>query len=229
MKPKLTIYSLFLLVSLVLNPLPGSSQTAMAAPQAELRVCSSGCEYSTIQAAVDAANSGDEILIATGTYTGVTNLNGVAQMVYISQTLTLRGGYNADFTIWDPETYSTTLDAEEQGRVFYIDGSDAANPITVTLDGLHITRGRWGAVEYVGYNDSDFLTNSWWKAALGGGVRVRKANLVMDHCNLNNNHTPNGAGSGLFQHYGSFTMQNSTVESNGGTGTYSPIDRKSVV
>jgi pectin methylesterase-like acyl-CoA thioesterase len=38
---------------------------------ADLHVCPSGCTYSSIQAAVDDADDGDVIKVATGVYTGV--------------------------------------------------------------------------------------------------------------------------------------------------------------
>ena len=37
---------------------------------ATITVCASGCDYTTIQAAVDAAATGDTISVAAGTYTG---------------------------------------------------------------------------------------------------------------------------------------------------------------
>ena len=57
--------------------------------------------YATVQAAVDAACAGDEIRAAAGTYTDLSvrpRADGaltdvVTQVVYISQTITLRGGY----------------------------------------------------------------------------------------------------------------------------------------
>src|ERR1700733_834477 len=44
----------------------GIRSTALAG---RLRVCANGCPYSTIQAAIDAAQTGDTIKIAPGTYT----------------------------------------------------------------------------------------------------------------------------------------------------------------
>jgi len=41
------------------------------APAAELHVCLSGCAYSSVQAAVDAASDGDVIKVAVGTYNDV--------------------------------------------------------------------------------------------------------------------------------------------------------------
>ena len=136
-------------------------------------------------------------------------------MVYITKSLTLRGGYNPpDWTVSNPSAYTTTLDAQGNGRVLYIDGSAITGSITVTLDGLQLTGGYWSSTEYVGN----------WAAPPGGGVRVQSANVIILNSRLYANHTFNGLGSGLFQQYGSFIMQNSTVQENSGTGgNYSPL------
>ena len=93
--------------------------------------------YASVQAAVDAAGTGDEILIASGVYTGVQARAGVTQVVIITKTLTLRGGYTTtNWTTPDPVANPTTLDAERQGRVVYITAD-----VTPTVEGLRITGG----------------------------------------------------------------------------------------
>ncbi len=196
----------------------GLATPVSAAP---LRVCSSGCAYTTLQAAVDAAASGDVIQIASGTYTGVTTVNEVTQLAYITKSLTLAGGYSADFSTRDVTNNPTILDAQAGGRVLYINGSDATNgSIDVTLDGIEIKGGHWGITGYVAYNDIHGLTDSWWQDPAGGGVYARHANLILTGVNLHDNHTFNGIGSGLFQQYGSLSMLSSTVKGNTGTGGY---------
>ena len=92
--------------------------------------------YTTVQAAVDAVDDpDDEIHVATGTYTGVNAYGGLSQMVYISKSLTLRGGYSTTFALQDPALYTTTLNAQDNGRVLYITGS----AITPTVEGLILT------------------------------------------------------------------------------------------
>jgi len=98
--------------------------------------CSSIQPCATVQRAVGIAQPGDEILVATGHYTDVQVRGALTQVVYISETVTIRGGYSADFSAWDPQAYATTLDAEGQGRVVYIVGN-----ITPTLEGLRVTNG----------------------------------------------------------------------------------------
>jgi hypothetical protein len=50
----------------------------------------------------------------------------MTQVVYISKTVILRGGYSSDLTVWNPDVYPTTLDAQGQGRVLAIVGSSVA-------------------------------------------------------------------------------------------------------
>src|SRR4030065_110160 len=85
------------------RPSPGVA----AAPQAEIHVCL-GCAIDNMQEAVDTANEGDIIKVADGTYTGVSEREGHLQMVYISKTLTLQGGYATNNWVTpDPETNIT--------------------------------------------------------------------------------------------------------------------------
>jgi len=48
--------------------------------------------FANPQQAVDAALSGDEIRVAAGIYTGVNNIGGKSQHLYINKDLLLRGG-----------------------------------------------------------------------------------------------------------------------------------------
>jgi hypothetical protein len=104
----------------------------------------------TVQYAVDQAASDDVIKVATGVYTGVQGrpvppgypdppASGIiTQVVYISKTVSIRGGYTAPGFSEppDPDANPTTLDAEEQGRVLCITGD-----ISPTVERLRITGG----------------------------------------------------------------------------------------
>ena len=104
---------------------------------------------------MDAAFDGDTIKVATGIYTGVNTYGGLSQVVYLSKDIVIRGGYASDFaTPSDPSSYPTIVDAEGQGRVFYI-----TSPVSATVEGLHITRG-----------DSRGLGGDHWGFDGGGGV-----------------------------------------------------------
>jgi len=109
----------------------------------------------TIQYAVDQANPGD--LIAIYGYTafykyryyhqtqqraappGYVGPAQVKQVVYIAKTLTLRGGYNYDFTTRDPVTYKTVIQPGlngDEGRAIFV--APGASP---TLESLYIREG----------------------------------------------------------------------------------------
>jgi hypothetical protein len=91
----------------------------------------------TVQWAVDRSAPGDEIRVATGVYTGVQAWAGVTQSIYLSKTITIRGGYTTtDWLTFNPIKRPTVLDAEGQGRVFYITGK-----VAPTIEGLHIVNG----------------------------------------------------------------------------------------
>ena len=148
--------------------LSGSTAPATAAPACQpqqapgdvITVClSGGCDYTSVQAAVDATTGGEIIKVAAGNYTGIHYRAGVTQVVYISQSLTIQGGYTTtDWLTSYPLTRPTTLDAEGQGRVIYLTGSG----ISVTLEGLRLTRG----------DASGMGGGPAWAEDVGGGVYV---------------------------------------------------------
>jgi CSLREA domain-containing protein len=119
-------------------------------------------DASAVQEAVNVANSGDTIKIA-GDCRGVSLQGGYEQSVYITQSVTLAGGYSrADWSVAYPLTQPTTLDAAHGGRVIYIrdDGYD------VTLHNLTITGGR--------------------AASAGGAIRAQGV-LTVSHCVFHDN------------------------------------------
>jgi uncharacterized repeat protein (TIGR01451 family) len=154
-------------------------ELAIAAPAAELHVCPSGCTYSSAQTAVDAASDGDIIKVAAGTYTDVHQRNGITQVVYITKTVTIRGGYTTtNWTTSDPNTYTTTLDAQGQGRVLYVAGS-----INLTVEGLRITGGK--------------TAQSGSSGASGGGIYIASdAVVTLTSSIVSGNSTADGISSG---------------------------------
>ncbi|RLC76706.1 MAG: hypothetical protein DRI61_12795, partial [Chloroflexi bacterium] len=171
----------------------------------------------TVQYAVDLAQPGDEVWVAAGVYTDIHARAGITQMVYISKTITIRGGYSADFSAWDPGVYTSTLDAQRQGRVFYILGpvDPLATPITVTLEGLLITGGDAGAL-----------------GQSGGGVAASWATVVVSRCTVLSNTTglgPNTAdrGGGIYFYQCRATLVGNVIKDNrafayygGGAGVF---------
>lgn len=166
----------------------------------------------TVQYAVDQAGEDNEIRIAAGSYAGVSAREGVTQVVYISKTVAVRGGYTTTNSFAgppDPAINPTILDAQRLGRVLVINTA-WADPITTTVEGLHITGGdaeRGGGGANVGGN--------------GGGVLVRSAHITVSNSWILSNTATQGGG--LFLWYSKATMVGNTIyenEADNGGGVY---------
>ncbi len=215
---------LALVVMLLLLGLPGASHAAgplYVAPDGnDAMNCSSlATRCRSVQHAVDLAANGDEIRVAAGTYFSlnvrprqdVTTTGVVTQVVYISKTVTIRGGYTADFSNWDPEVYSTTLDARGRGRGVYITGN-----ISPTLEGLRIIGGNAaGMTGYSYFGEHD----------VGGGVYVISAAATLRNNQIFSNTAPFGGG-GVFlgnsaaQVSGNAIFSNAVTSGGGGLFLY---------
>jgi hypothetical protein len=164
--------------------------------------------YATVQAAVDAADEpGDVIKVAAGTYTGVNNYGGLAQVIYISKTVTIRGGYTSAFI--DPpdaEDNPTTLDAQGHGRVLYIYVEPAV------IEGLRITGG-----DATGLGGAERHMEP--PADAGGGVYVYGSGATISHCVVYSNTASTddaGYGGGLYLYswIGKLTLSGNMIVSN---------------
>jgi len=134
--------------------------------------------YTTVQAAVDAAGEGDMVKVA-GYCAGVEYRAGLPQTVYVSKTITLRGGYTTtNWTTSDPQAHPTTLDAQGQGRAVYVTGT-----VSPTIEGLRITGG-----------DASGLGGGYWELDAGGGVYVITATAVLANNQVFSNTAMDGGG-----------------------------------
>jgi len=133
----------------------------------------------TVQRAIDVADLLDEVRVATGIYT-----DAAGTVASINKTITLLGGWSADYTTRDSSAYPTTLDAQGNGRVVFISGS-----ISPTVDGFFITGGN---------ADSESIG-----AGRGGGIYSASASPVIQSNVITNNvayegTAPWGHGGGLY-------------------------------
>jgi len=151
--------------------------------------------FTTVQRAVDAASGGEEIWVAGSVYTNVSQRMGITQAVYISQTLTIRGGYTLPFTaVSDPIANPTTLDSQGQGRVLSI----ANAGVQVTIENLRLTGGGMPNMQ----------------AIIDGGGILNQGSLIMNNVIVSGNYVQfGGQGGGIFN-MGALTMTNSAVSSN---------------
>jgi hypothetical protein len=180
----------------------------------------------TLQRAVDVANPGDEIRVASGTYAGVQARAGMTQVAYISKTVTIRGGYTT--TNWitsDPASNSTTFDAQRQGRVLFIAGDRVAGPgqaISPTLEELRITGGNASASGLDGLGGgvyivsaSPTLTHNWVLSNIAdsGGAIYLDHSAARLNDNIIHSNTADFCG-GLCLHDSSATLSGNIVTSN---------------
>ncbi len=149
--------------------------------------------HTSLQAAVDAAIPGDVILVAASTYSDVharavppgypspPTSDTITQVVYISKTITLTGGYTTtDWTTPNPEPNPTTLDAQGRGRAIVIAGD-----ISPTVEGFRITGG-----------NADGLGGRSGKDA-GGGIYVISATAIISSNQMFDNTAYDGGGLAL--------------------------------
>jgi parallel beta-helix repeat protein len=174
----------------------------------------------TVQRAVDAADPGDEILVATGVYTDVQSHGGSDQAIYVNKTLRIRGGYSADFSTWNPDAHPTTLDAGGKGRVaFLYSGTDPVY-ITPTLEGLRLTNGSYGLSTGGIYARYAHLTISGchvFSNSHGGIALVAGTNAVL----VGNKVYSNTHNRGIYlTESHSATVTGNEVYGNGGNGVY---------
>jgi hypothetical protein len=154
--------------------------------------------YADIQSAIDDSNSGDEILVAGGIYSGVQTqiYDGevISQVVFIDKDLSIQGGYlTTTWSIPGPLANPTIIDAQEMGRGLYI-----TDGVTVTLEGLRLIHGR-------------AFQQFWDYTIAGGGMYVTSATVTISNCLLTSN--TGSSGAGIFNS-GVLTLQNCEISGN---------------
>jgi hypothetical protein len=205
----LAIMAGVLAVAGVLNPL-----TSLAAEEPDLNdtlYVALDCTglptpcYTTVQDAVDAADDpGDTIQVAEGVYTGVHAEGPYSLMVYVTKTVTIRGGFSPDFSDWDPTAHPSVLDAQRQGHVFYIAGS--ASPV---IEGLWVMR---GDAEVGGGNYGGGIL------AIGDSGPELTVTLRYNHIISNYNPVGFGGGGGLAGIFSNVVLEDNRIEDNEATG-----------
>jgi parallel beta-helix repeat protein len=156
-----------------------------------------GTNYTSIQAAVDAASPGQTVQVAEGT---------CYENVSIAKSVVLQGGWNTSFTTRaaDPASAST-IDGLGAGRVVSI--TEKSGSIAVTIDGFTITGGDATGLGGSGPHGCD----------VGGGIYSWYADTAVIDCIVTDNvasTTGIAWGGGIAAYGGSFTLQDSTLANN---------------
>ncbi|MGD8451978.1 MAG: right-handed parallel beta-helix repeat-containing protein [Phycisphaerae bacterium] len=125
-------------------------------------------EYATIQSAIDAAQPGDEVVIAPGTYTGPGNKD----LDFGGKAITVRSADPGN-----PQVVATTIiDCESSGRGFYFHNEEGPDSVVA---GLTITHG------------------SPPDNGGGGGVYTAQCGPTLAHCTITEN-TAEWGGGGVY-------------------------------
>ncbi|MBN1955656.1 MAG: right-handed parallel beta-helix repeat-containing protein [Anaerolineae bacterium] len=164
--------------------------------------------YSSIQAAVEVTNPGDQVRVAAGLYREMVETK--SYVVRVQQSIFLLGGYVTDnWLVPDPAANPTILDAMEEGRVLWVQDTQPTDrptgSITVTVSGFHLTRG-----SALGLGGGDGVD-------AGGGLYVLSSTLTLNDCWVYDNEAGNelaGIGGGVYAAGSTLSLSNLHVYSN---------------
>jgi len=168
-----------------LLPFPAAAATLCVEPGG-----GNGC-YRTITLAVDAAQAGDTIRVAQGTY---------VEFVFLNKSVVLEGGWNVSFSARAPSLFVSTIrppaPPASQTSVVQIEG-----PAAPTLDGFTITGGR-----------ADLDSNH------GGGVRVRFGSAAVIRGNVITGNSSFLLGGGVWVQASAVRLERNRIENNTAVG-----------
>ena len=171
-------------------------------------------DFDNIQAAVDAASDGDEIVVMPGTYTSTQDGN-VLNM--LGKAVTLRSSDPSD-----PDVVAATIiDGEDTRRGIYCGSTGNTNTIIM---GLTITNGFASAT--LGNNGGGILIdnrialiencviNNNQSNSSGGGIQLKGSGSTIRNCTIDNNSTLSSNGAGVDCYFSSPNIIDSTITNN---------------
>jgi len=150
-------------------------------------------DYSTIQAAVDAAVDDDTVVISDGTYTGDGNINILAE-----KKITIR-------SVNGPE--KTIIDCQGNGIGIMVDDG-------VTISGLTVTNGSRGGIRGSGTSTIvNCIIKNNYAEYYGGGLAFEYGSPRIENCRIEEN-SSSFNGGGITFTYGSPEIINCTIINN---------------
>jgi hypothetical protein len=156
------------------------SSLAWDAPPVDLTVCASGCDYTSLQSAVTAANGGDRILLTAGeTYTGQITLPAKASTVTITTAGTLPDRSNVSRNLYvgigrwirPGDAASLATISAGEGNTAALVFEDSANWL---IDGINFARNPSSEGESIRINDSDNITLKRLMLNVTGGEQQKR-------------------------------------------------------
>ena len=172
-----------------------------------ITVCASGCDYDSIQTAIDNANTGDTIRLEAEVFT--------EGEIYISKRVTIQG-QGAGATLVQP---AATQTASTQ-RIFHLDDGDNSDELHITIERLTLRHGNpsgqgGGAIlnnEQLSLRDCA-LTDNAAQGGSGGGI-INAGTLTIDNCTISENTATNHGGGIYNENTAPLVLRNSTVSDN---------------
>lgn len=161
-------------------------------------------EYTTVQAAIDAATHPTDVVKISGVCVGVNDVAGLRQLAYVDHALTLQGGWNSSFTARDTTLYPTTLNALGLGRVIY-----AHTGVSVTLEGLNLTGGNASRLGGASLNGTEGAGGALYLQY--GAATVRDTAIYGNYASTASGY---GYGGGIAIYNAALTVTNSTLREN---------------
>jgi parallel beta-helix repeat protein len=175
-------------------------------------------DFSTIQAALDAATGGDTIIVRDGTYTGAGNKN----LDFKGKAVTLRSENGSE---------NCVIDCEGEGRGIHFHGGESSQS---NLDALTIINGfitayggdiAAGGAIYCESNSSPTISNCAIignNAQSGGGIACySRSHPIISSCEIAGNRALlNSAGGGVYCNDSSPKLVDCIIKNNLGSGIY---------
>jgi len=202
---------------------------APAAQAATITVCASGCDHTTIQAAINAASSGDTISVSAGTY---------PESVTVNKSVTIVGA-SPTTTIIDPPSgngmniRASNITIENLRITDAAHGANLGGTISdITFDNVHFLNNTSRGIE-IQATAADLITNVQVLDSLFDnnnlGIRMASATRV-DGITIDSTTFQNHVGSGFQQSNDNgvgwvknLTVKDSTFTNNGTTSGYAGI------
>jgi hypothetical protein len=154
-------------------------------------------DFDNIQAAIDAASNGDEIIVMPGTYTSMQDGHVVNML---GKAMTLRSSDPSD-----PDVVAATIiDGENTRRGIACHSGETSQTI---ISGFTITNGYATGFDYDGDGDID-----WWEDD-GGGMLNDNSSPTLTDCTFTDN-TANWGGGMFNENYSNSTLTACTFENN---------------
>jgi hypothetical protein len=183
--------------------------TATVAGAADLLV---PAQYPTIQAAIDAAQTGDSVLVSPGTYYEQVNLSG--------KQLVLHGVAGAAQTILDGQDVHTVVVGANEPLGCEVSGFTIQNGNGYTSGGVLVSDSS------VRVHHCTFRANTASDLYGGAGFRSAGGASVVEDCLFTENVSPNASTSGGWFHFGSgtFSLKRCVFSSNLSSGCVARVN-----